>query len=336
MNRSFANTNLLSPLDSIRKNKGVDALRVYFYKMGKTKKSEASRLINDSRLHFYSLFLLIQQIKTLDFFPHLNTRNKTALSLCGKILKDERLVLNASIPTSPNSSQNQAVLKWMLASGSDDDGLSDDFDEILDAAASLLVVQYKDKTILPLIANMIFKRNKQGTYCHELIWCFCQSRDPNSLKLISQYLDSGDKKDTELSRKILHYPNLQSNNPSIENYSNHAYQGWLKENFDYLYFTSESFQQSSEPEICCVDLGAKYLGKKIAPHNRQMLAPLNKNEQEHLDAFHQLDYDEQVNLCNFAHKVHKQNRSLQNKWSSYPVSKQVHLAQSGLGGIRWL
>ena len=158
-------------------------------------------------------------------------------------------------------------------------------------------------------------------------------RDLNVLKLIAEYLKSSDKRDVELSSKLLHFKAHQ-NIDTDKLYQ--TYLEWLKDNYNFLYFTGENFQQTSTPEVCCIDLDAKYLGKSISPYNRKMLTPLTQSEQDRLEQFHQLDNAEQAHLSSFAHKVQNQDKRLWAKWRSYPVSKQVDIAQSGLGGIRWL
>ncbi len=330
---SANHSNYSSPLDSIRKNKGPDAFKANFQELGKNKKAEAVKLINDNSLSFPSLFLLIPEIETLRLYPYLNARNAIALKVCDKVLKNKKLELNTRDLPPKNNDQTYSVLKWMLTTGHIDDGLSEEFDEILDRVASLLTVNYGDKTILPIVVDLIFKRNKKGSYHHDLVWSFFQIRDLNSLKLIAEYLKSPDQKDVKLCSKLLHF----ETHPSIDyNKLYQDYLEWLKDNYNFLFFTGENFQQTSHPEACCVDLDAKYLGKRISPHNRKMLTPLSPSERDHLEQFHRLDHAAQVYLCDFAHKVHNQDKRLWSKWNSYPVSKQVDIAQSGLGGMRWL
>ncbi len=324
-------------LDSIRKIKGINAFQVGFHELGKNKKSQAVKLINDNGLSFTSLFLLMPEIEALNLYPYLNARNTIALNMCGKVLKNKKLETNANSVISQNANQTYPVLKWMLNTGYTDDGLNDDFDEILDCVVAVLIKEYEDKNILPVVADMIFDRNKKGTYNHDLVWSFFQVHDLNSLKLIAQFLESPNENDVDLACKLLHYKTFKKNTHSNNNSEHHkAYLEWLEDNYDFLYFTGESFQQTSNPQVCDVDVDAKYLGKSISPHNRKMSTPLTQSEKEHLEQFHKMDNAQQINLSNFAHKVQKNDLRLWSKWNNYPVSKQVDIAQSGLGGIKWL
>ena len=73
--------------------------------------------------------------------------------------------------------------------------ISDEHDEILDVTASLLIKTHNDKTILPTIVDTIFSRNRKGLFNHDLIWAFFQARDPYSLMLVANYLNSEDTED---------------------------------------------------------------------------------------------------------------------------------------------
>ncbi|HEY5588621.1 MAG TPA: hypothetical protein VIK86_06665, partial [Candidatus Paceibacterota bacterium] len=96
-----------------------------------------------------------------------------------------------------------SVLKGMFERGVVQNGQSNDNDELLDATATLLIKIHKDKTILPIIVDMIFFRNRKGLFTHDLIWAFFQAREPNSLMLIANYLNSEDMNDVKLACKLL-------------------------------------------------------------------------------------------------------------------------------------
>jgi len=57
----------------------------------------------------------------------------------------------------------------MLETGCINDGLNDQYDEILDITAIFIIKIYRDKTILPIIAEMIFRRYKQGLLVQNMV-----------------------------------------------------------------------------------------------------------------------------------------------------------------------
>ena len=51
----------------------------------------------------------------------------------------------------------------MLITGSAEDGLSNEYDKVLDAVASLLIITYQDKTVLPRVVDLIFNAQQKRT-----------------------------------------------------------------------------------------------------------------------------------------------------------------------------
>ncbi|MBK5240310.1 hypothetical protein [Clostridium sp.] len=139
-------------------------------------------------------------------------------------------------------------------------GLSEEKDEILDITAALLIKTHNDNSILPIIVDTIFFRNREGLFNHDLIWTFFEARDPYSLMLIANYLYSDDARDIELAYKLLDFvPSIDMRNgrgDSENQYTTIFY--WLKENYRFLYFTGESFQRTSNPIPYKIDLHEKY------------------------------------------------------------------------------
>ncbi|MGK0465063.1 hypothetical protein [Clostridium sp.] len=138
-------------------------------------------------------------------------------------------------------------------------GLSEEKDELLDITAALLIKTHKDNSILPIIVDTIFFRNREGLFNHDLIWSFFEARDPYSLMLIANYLHSDDTRDTELAYKLLDFVpsiNMRNGREDKNQYTNLFY--WIQENYRFLYFTGESFQRTSNPTPYKIDLDAKY------------------------------------------------------------------------------
>jgi hypothetical protein len=118
----------------------------------------------------------------------------------------------------------------------------------MDAAVSVLVNIYIDNSVLPAAADMIFKRNRQGHYTHDLIWAFFRSSTPDALKLTAERICSSDQQDIDLACHLLNFESSYlSLNTEDRQKQYQTYLQWLNENAPFLYFTGESFQYSSNP-----------------------------------------------------------------------------------------
>lgn len=325
--------NILSYLDRIRLAHGVSQLKNDFYQIGQRDRREAIECINDRRLRFYSLFSLLSELQTLDLYGDLSSRNINTLKTCAQILKDEKLESKVMHLQVENQEITYQSLRWMVDTGVVDDGYNDDFDAILDSSVAILTQTYKDKAILPSVADLIFKRNRKGLLIHDLTWGFFQSKDPVTLKLVAQYLLSPEKKDVALAKSLLNYDGtigVSKNSSNRKQYT--SYLSWLNDNYSFLYFTGESFQLTSKPTPYKVDLGSKYLCKSIFAHNKKTIVPLTKVESRRLEDFNKLDTQEQSLVSQTSHKLYKINVNRWRDWIKQPVTHQVKMAKAGLGG----
>ncbi|MCG8485609.1 MAG: hypothetical protein MJA31_20045 [Clostridia bacterium] len=325
--------NNFSYLDRIRFSHGTNQLRTDFYQIGQRDRQEAVKLINEKRLRFYSLFALLPEIQTLDLYGDLNSRNINALKTCAQILQDKKLESKVTHLHVENKEMTHQALKWMVETGSEDDGYNDDFDGVIDSSVALLTQTYQDKTVLPKAAELIFKRNKRGLLIHDLTWGFFQSKDPVTLTLVAQYLLSPEKKDVKLARNLLNYDRTIGVSKNTSNRKLYAsYLSWLNDNYSFLYFTGESFQLTSRPTPYRVDLGSKYLCKSIYPHNKTTIVPLTERESRCLEAFNKLDASEQNLLSQTSLRIYKTNFNMWREWIKQPVRQQIKMAKAGLGG----
>ncbi|MGI5985050.1 MAG: hypothetical protein GXY01_04040 [Clostridiales bacterium] len=319
-------------LDYIRRFRGAGACRNMFRKLGKERRQNAVSLVNDGRLFFASLFILRPEIDELNLMEELSERNRTALRICEKMLEEKNLSDEPGSSVPLNSEELHSVLLWMFSTGAYDDGLNDDFDQVLDTSASVLIKTHHEKTILPVMANMVFKRNQKGKYIHDLVWACFQSRDADALRIIASRLRSSAPKDAELARMLLHLPQdvpLRSNYDRQNQYT--SYLSWLKENDPYLYFTGESFQFCNEPVPCAVDLEAKYLCKDNSIRVFKPLCQAANEESSSSSNFSKLAEGEKEVLAKHSQKLHRENPSYWNEWMRYPIEKQIHIARNGGG-----
>lgn len=319
--------NNMTLLDRILNSDGTDRLKVFFHRLCKTDIQKALQLVNSKSLHYASLFILQPEIEKLDLFYGLNSRNKIALEITSEILTGKE---STSVIKSLLSNYIQlihSVLKWMFETGARYDGLNNQYDKVLDTTAALLINVYRDKTVLPVIADITFERYKKGFFIHNLVWTFFEARDPLSLILVAERLDSKYPKEVELACKLLNFvPGIDRSNPHIRHIS---FLNWLQENALFLYYTGESFQQKSNPKPYAVSLEAKYLCTAVSCDTGKILKHLTREEHELLHEFNKLNNKTKVLLSDFSFMMHCKNIHSWNVWLHYPISHQIKVAEAG-------
>ncbi|MDF2672080.1 MAG: hypothetical protein K0R09_345 [Clostridiales bacterium] len=325
----IVNSSSINLLDKIRFVDGRDRLTDYYTKLSKKNLKMAMDLINQESLSFTALFLLQPTINALSIFENLSIRNKIGIDLINETTMYNEPV--NSIYLSPKHVQKvYSVMKWVLETGAPDDGLSDKFDELLDISAAVLTKEYRDWSVLPVITDMIFKRNKRGFFIHDLVWAFFESRDTKSLVLIGNKLQSEEPRDVELACKLLSFvPGIgdEYTKECDEKYS--TFINWIEENIIFLRFTGESFQLTRKPIVYEINLEAKYLCKMVSIDTGETLKALNEKECELLDEFKILDVDNRRLLSGFSLSMHRKNLKLWEEWMRNPIIDQLRIARSG-------
>lgn len=317
-------------LDRVRHDRGNDGLRDYIKQLAQKDKRRAIDLINEEELSFASLFVFRDEIQQLGFFSHMNIRNKIALEIVDETLKEYKVELAPSDMVSNFIQNVRMALKWMLTTGAFDDGMSDEYDEVMDITAILLVKVYKDKGILPLLADMIFKRYKMGTCIHDLAWAFFEGKEPYSLISIGNRLRSREIKDVELACKLLGFIPGVDVKSSVDGETQYlGFFNWIEENRPFLYFTGESFQQKNSPTPYVVVLEAKYLCKFISIDTGKSLEPLTREEDELLSSFDKQDDDTKISLSSYSFKLHHDDVDNWSIWIHRPIEEQIKIAEAG-------
>lgn len=321
-------------LDKEKLEKGADGLKAFFIELGKKDYKEAISLVNEESMHFSSLYILKPEIEKLNLYDYLNLRNKIAIAII-----DEVLLGNKSMPLMKCSSSEYiqtvcSALKWILISGSIDDGLEDDYDKILDASAALLVKVYGDRTVLKAMSDLIFERNRRGRFNNELIWAFFESRYPHSLIFIAAHLLSEEPEDVRLAQKLLNFIPVIDTKRAADYERQHSIAlNWLEKNYQYLHFTGESFQQSISPKPYRVILDAKYLCKAVSIDTGRTIEPLTEYELNLLKKFNKLGINIKKMLSNYSHMIHNYDIHRWNTWIYRPITEQVEIAGLWMGGV---
>lgn len=327
----MANCNQMGCLDRIRLRRGHVVLRRQFRTMLSQNRRQAFYWLNEERLLFPTLFLLLPPVLEENLQGYLSPRNKAALRVCARRLKWGGPP-EYSLPVNREDEGDHNALKWMFETGRGWDGPLpefDAFDAVLDTAAALLVVTFQDRSVLPGMADLIFRRNRRGLYIHDLAWSFFQSFDPDSALFLAKYLTSSENADVELACQLLHL-GLPENGDRPETRRDFflKYRTWLKENRPYLYFTGEQFQLTSDPEPLRADPEAKYLQKEISPRHRTPVDPMTGEELELLNRFRTCSEKEQEELCEYSAQLRKKDRNAWEVWRRDEPARQVLAARS--------
>lgn len=315
--------------DLLNKAYDYDSFKNAFHRFLLENEKGAITYLNDKRLYFPTLFFVMEELKSLHTLQELNLRNRIALDFCSLIKGHTKF---KEVTERYNSKKIHDTLRWMFDTGMYSDGLSNEFDEILDGTAGLLICYLKDYTILPSAVALMFDRYEKGHFIHDISWYLLQSKDPSLIGLVTNHLKSSNEKSIQLAHKLLHIDG--DTQKFIENQEINIQEtnDWLDENKPYMYFSGESFQLSSEPNIFKVHLEGKYLNKKVAPDTGEFLKPLKKFEKDALEKFNQSNFENKEKLSDYSCKLKKKNHKLWRDWITKDVSQQITLMNKDLEG----
>ncbi len=323
----------ITSLDETRIYYGSDRLKEVFGSMIKSNAQEAVKALNSKYLRFPTLFILQQDINTLDIASQLNTRNKYALDLVKDLLSEEDI--NSDRILAEYTPDNHSSIRWILETGYSEDGLSDEYDQVLDAAAIILSKVYNDRTCLKIIEELIFSRHRKGSYMYDLTWTFFEALNPRDIAVLVKRLDSSEPRDVELARKFLNFIPVQ--NDKRDNEEQNQYQSalkWIKQNQSFLYYTGATNQQTINPQRYAVSLEAKYLQKPANEVSDGQSRSLKREEQSCLDCFNQLDTETKLLLSEYSNRLFRSNRSRWSKWIQSPIERQIDIARGVMEGLQ--
>ncbi|MCY6355226.1 hypothetical protein [Clostridium sp. ZS2-4] len=298
-NKNLEATNLL---DQVRINDGIEELSKVFKKMVMCDIKYAMDLINAEGLQFTSLFVLRDDIKKLYIFDRLNKRNQMALDMVNTMLANDKKDEFACYCSWIHDAQMVIfVLRWMMETGSSDDGFSEEYTKVMDSTAAILTTVFADKASLQHTVDLIFQRWEKGRFIDYLVWAFFQAREPYSLVMIAEYLKSTKIKEKELACRLLAFAQSVQISDEIDGEEQYMiFQEWLEENNLYLYFQDESFQESSHPVPYVVIWKAKYMGKTVSVDSGEIIGSLTEEEELILEEFESLDEETKISLAEYS------------------------------------
>lgn len=310
-----------SYLDDVRLSEGAEQCRTVFGELCEKDIRQAAGHLNDPRLTFGTLYMLSPGITQFHLERYMSPRNAAAL----------RLVRAAGRPEGIGTGETaRTAMKWMLNTGRADDGMSSEYEEAMDIAASVLINTYKDADALPAAVDMIFNRSRIKHNIHSLVWAVFQSRNPEALKLIAQRLRSPNERDARLACSLLGIEAENSSDESIRG-QYEAYLQWLEDNDPFLYFTGESFQYTSRPAFYSIDFERRYLHRGTPRYDHQPVSPAGEEEQAALAAFKPLSREDQALLSGHSQRLHKSNPAEWKAWVQQPIEEQIRSAKLSRG-----
>lgn len=322
--------NQTGKLEELRMKEGVQGLRDTVHKLATENPSEAGRLLNDPELRFPTLYLLENQLTQSDAYKFLNVRNKNAIKLIRLLRKKDIAQVENLLPGYRETIRS--CIKWMLDTGYMDDGLDDDFDEILDDCAILSVQVFQDESVVPLLVELIFNRNRQKRYIYDLVWAFFEIHNPKNLLLIAERLRSEHQRDVRLAMKLLSFVPIMKDSGSVNR--NRLYMEcvkWIKDNAEYLDYTGESFQQANSPIPYTLCYESKYVHKAKKDNEAFTKDMLDEDQANAVDAFATLNQSAKEVLSDFSNTLYEKDQKAWKEWIRSPINEQIKAANRRRG-----
>ena len=317
------NTERLSDLDRIRIRDGDDACRKALADAARKSRRNAAALLNAQTFTFPCFYVLLPQITSLRLAPLLNRRDTVALAVVRRISEPAPARKDSLLWENPMA---HPVLFWMVKTGSAEDGLDEDYEQIMEICISVLVHTYREKRVLPYAVGMIFERAQKGHNIHDLIWSVFRMRDPEILKLIAEHICSENREESELACRLLHMePSGGDRQKKYEDFLSE-----LEENSPFLSFTGESLQYSSEPVVCKVDRERKYLVRE----NGASAEPAGETEGKCLECFRSLCEEDRKCLSDYSCRLHQKDAAVWKEWIKSPMEHQIETAKTKREGSK--
>ncbi|HEX7065768.1 MAG TPA: hypothetical protein VF199_11930 [Bacillales bacterium] len=306
-------------LDEVRRKRGNASLIESFRNTLEADRKKAVEYLNDDNLCFPSFYVLSDEITKAELSGELCERYRLAAEFL--MMRNDKSDIQSEV---------QAVhpaLKWMIETGAEEN-IGNDYLKKLDTAAGLLTKIYRDRSILPGIADMIFFRCRSELPYHDLIWAFLEAREPYSLALIADRLRSPDSSESACARRLLAFiPGIDRKETGKGEWQFQRFCDWLEENGPYLRYKGETFDTTHRPTPYTPVWRAKYLGAFVASDNGKIHVSLTKRERRLLRRFDDLAGDEQRLLAAYSARKRRMDRNAWVQWINLSIKKQLKAAE---------
>ncbi len=300
-------------LETIRKTEGIKRLEKHVKTLIQHDKKSAAAHLNDESLTYSTLYILSSTIRENGLNKYLSDRNKVALAIQQDILAKERTP-SAPFPYSICDLPQfvQSVLRWMVETGSADQ-LNARYRLVIDRSAGLLTTIYQDPTDIPLVSELLFKRNDDHHSTHYLTCAYFSSRNFSSLLPIGEKLQSPSQKQVAFASELLHF--ISGLEDSTDRYA--YFRAWYEENLPYLCPNENNYEMTAELSPYVVDHYAKYKEQRTT-----------QSSERHEDlTFQTLSENLKVNLADFSYKLRRNSREEWKEWMRQPLDAQIRLIE---------
>lgn len=312
----------VSMLDDLRLHNSYEKTRDLFHRLYQQDAVQAINLLNEEDLSFPSLYILQPEISKLSLDNALSDKNRLALDI------EKRLLTHRHPDNVASEGEVHNVLKWMLVSGSGATSLGEEYDTIMDLAALLLIKEYNDTDILPLLEEMIFSRHRKGLNTYDAEWALFESGDAECIAMVAKRLLSSDVRDVSMARRMLGFiPCVNENDDAASQHR--CVMQWLSRNRRYLRYTGESNQKCTCPHPFKVALEQKYLQRAL--DTDEDWSRLLSEEQNAVAAFNQLDEQDKELLSDYSHHLHMNSAGQWRRWMNNGVPEQIAAAKRWQG-----
>jgi len=319
-------------LDKIRLRDGAEKCREEYREAFLKNRWDAVNLVNDLKITFPCLYILLPEIKAFNFFRYLSSRNLIVIDIINQIMAPRGAYFGTDYLSEANTSI-YSILKWIFNTGYNEN-IDDDYEHIIDVIVSVLVNIYDEKDIISEVTELIFLRHNTGRCYNDLVWALMRLKDPEALKKIAEHLKSDNKDEADFAADLLNIEDIDEvKSIPINKIKYDRYIKWLIENDPYLYFTEESNQYSSKPIPIKADLERKYLDKGISSYDKNSYHPINENEIKCLSAFKPLPEDDKKTLSEYSNKVKQNDKAKWENWIKSPIEEQIKEAKASKGDL---
>jgi hypothetical protein len=304
-------------LDDVRKSHSCEETRDLFQRLYSDDAIQAINMLNDDRLSFPTLHILRPEISKLSLWGSLSDRNRKALEV------EKDLLARRHPGRGMTDDELRAILKWMLRTGSDDVGLGEEYDAIMDLAALVLIKEYREADIVPVLVDIIFRRHRRGLNTHDAEWALFESGNPECIAMIARHLLSKDARDVSMARRLLRFIPCPEQDDAAAQYQ--WVMQWLGRNRRYLAYTGESNQKCSTPRPFQVVLERKYLQRALDA------GELLPEEEAAVAAFSQLPPEDKELLSEYSHYLHATGGAQWRWWMQNSLEEQIAAARRWQG-----
>lgn len=274
--------------------------------------------INAQNITFRTFYTLIDFIKLNNFEHLLSYKYRLTLTICEQLdFADYDNLCKAK------NIELQNIFNWIFYTGFLQTFNDKKFDKVIDFAITILICEFEDFKILPDVCRLIFKRNQNDEYTHDVLWAFLKAKDKRILKFISYYLTSNNMKDRLFAVELLE-GFCDEDTPK----STKEWLLWVQDNIDFCYQTNKHYQYSTTPNTLSVSHEHKFLDKKLNSLQKDNI--LNEKDNAFVTKMNEFDKYKKAEISKFAGDMRAS--TMRAKWEKLTVDEQLESAMKNIGG----